>query len=77
MRSLIIFALKGYRYLASPLLGPSCRFYPSCSEYAIEAVGRHGSLKGGALAVGRVLKCHPWHAGGFDPVPESSPKQPS
>ena len=54
----------------SPLLGPRCRFYPSCSQYALEAVRTHGSLRGSSLALRRLLRCHPWHAGGYDPVPE-------
>jgi uncharacterized protein len=62
--------LLGYRYLLSPLLGPRCRFYPSCSAYALEALDSHGALKGAWLATKRVGRCHPWHPGGYDPVPE-------
>lgn len=69
MRTLIIHLLRGYRYLISPLFGPACRFVPSCSEYAIEAVETHGAARGLWLSVRRLLKCHPWHDGGFDPVP--------
>ncbi|MCY4427310.1 MAG: membrane protein insertion efficiency factor YidD [Halieaceae bacterium] len=69
MRTLIITLLRGYRYLASPLLGHNCRFQPSCSQYAEQAVAEHGVLKGCALALRRLSKCHPWHAGGVDPVP--------
>ncbi|KAA3621003.1 MAG: membrane protein insertion efficiency factor YidD [Proteobacteria bacterium] len=76
MRSLIIVLLRGYKYLVSPLLGPRCRFYPSCSDYAIEAISRHGAGRGSWLALKRISKCHPWHEGGIDPVPEESPKQP-
>ncbi len=65
----ILFFIKVYQLLISPLTGPTCRFYPSCSEYAFEAVKKHGSLKGVLLAVKRILKCHPFHPGGFDPVP--------
>ncbi len=65
----ILFFIKVYQLLISPLTGPTCRFYPSCSEYAFEAVKKHGSLKGVFLAVKRILKCHPFHPGGFDPVP--------
>jgi putative membrane protein insertion efficiency factor len=60
-----------YRYAISPLLPPSCRFYPSCSSYALEAMQRHGPLGGALLAVGRVCRCHPWNDGGVDPVPET------
>ena len=60
-----------YRYAISPLLPPSCRFYPSCSSYALEALQRHGPLAGGWLAIGRVCRCHPWNDGGLDPVPET------
>ena len=58
-----------YRYLISPLIGPSCRYHPSCSEYAQEALGRHGAYLGTALAIKRVCRCHPWQPGGYDPVP--------
>ena len=60
---------RGYRLLVSPMLGPSCRFYPSCSRYAEEALEVHGLWKGGWLAARRVCRCGPWHAGGVDPVP--------
>jgi putative membrane protein insertion efficiency factor len=61
--------IRLYQWTVSPLLGPRCRFYPSCSHYAYEAVGRFGVLAGGWLAIKRLLRCHPWHAGGTDPVP--------
>ena len=61
--------ILAYRYALSPLLGPRCRFYPSCSAYALEAVDRHGALRGLWLAVRRLGRCHPWHPGGYDPVP--------
>ena len=61
--------IRGYQILLSPLLPPSCRFYPSCSQYALEAVNRHGALKGGWLAARRLARCHPFNPGGYDPVP--------
>lgn len=61
--------IRVYQYLFRPLLGNNCRFYPSCSDYAREAIERHGALSGGWLAVRRILRCHPYHPGGFDPVP--------
>ena len=61
--------IRGYQLVVSPLLPPSCRFTPSCSQYALEAVNRHGALKGSWLAARRLARCHPFHPGGFDPVP--------
>ena len=69
MKTLLLTVLRGYQYAVRPLLGANCRFYPSCSDYAKEAVERHGALQGSWLAIRRVLKCHPYHPGGFDPVP--------
>ena len=66
---LLMLLLTGYRRFVSPLLGPRCRFYPSCSAYALEAVQVHGALRGSWLAVRRLSRCHPFHAGGLDPVP--------
>nr|WP_298415153.1 membrane protein insertion efficiency factor YidD [uncultured Halomonas sp.] len=66
---LLIGILRLYQYGISPLLGPRCRFWPTCSSYAIEALQLYGPFKGGWLALKRILKCHPWHAGGIDPVP--------
>jgi putative membrane protein insertion efficiency factor len=70
MRAILILVVRVYRYLVSPLLGPRCRFHPTCSCYAEEAVQRFGALRGGWLAVRRLGRCHPWHPGGVDPVPE-------
>ena len=69
MSKLILALIQAYRYAVSPMLGPSCRFHPSCSEYAQQAVVRHGALHGVWLALKRVLRCNPWHCGGHDPVP--------
>jgi len=65
----LIGLLRIYKYAISPMLGRSCRFHPSCSEYAIEALERHGPAKGLWLAIRRIGRCHPWHPGGYDPVP--------
>jgi putative membrane protein insertion efficiency factor len=64
--------VRSYRLLVSPLMPPACRFHPSCSEYAEEALCRHGAWRGGWLTAGRVLRCGPWHDGGYDPVPEAN-----
>ena len=69
MKSLLLALIAVYRYAISPMLGRNCRFMPSCSEYASEAIHRHGSVRGGWLALRRVLRCHPWNPGGYDPVP--------
>ena len=74
MRTLLIALIRIYQMGISPVLGNHCRFYPSCSQYACEALERHGVLRGGWLAIRRVLRCHPWHPGGVDPVPEPPPK---
>lgn len=66
----LVALIKGYRYGIRPMLGQRCRFFPSCSEYTLEAVQTHGAAKGAYLGTKRILKCQPWHAGGFDPVPE-------
>ena len=70
----IVFA---YRYTLSPLLGPRCRFHPTCSAYALEAIGSHGAIKGGWLTLRRLGRCHPWHPGGYDPVPDRSAVRPT
>ncbi|HOW63017.1 MAG TPA: membrane protein insertion efficiency factor YidD [Candidatus Contendobacter sp.] len=74
MRALLIALIRGYQWFISPLLGNHCRFYPSCSQYAREAIERHGAVRGVWLAIRRVARCHPWHPGGVDPVPEPPPK---
>jgi putative membrane protein insertion efficiency factor len=71
---IVIYFFKFYRYFVSPLLPTSCRFYPSCSNYGIESVQRHGVYYGILLTAKRILKCHPWHSGGYDPVPSSKDK---
>ena len=68
-RSLLVGVFRAYKRFASPLMPPACRFHPTCSEYAAQAVEVHGVLRGTALAAGRLLRCHPWCSGGFDPVP--------
>lgn len=65
----LVFLIRAYQIGISPLIGPSCRFYPSCSEYAIQAIRRHGAVRGVRLTAGRLLRCHPFHPGGYDPVP--------
>jgi putative membrane protein insertion efficiency factor len=69
MRFVLKFLIRGYQLAISPLLGPSCRFYPSCSHYALEAIDTHGALRGIWLTIKRISRCHPFHEGGFDPVP--------
>ena len=66
---LLLFLVEAYRVVLSPLLGGHCRFWPSCSAYAEEAIRRHGATRGSALAAQRLLRCHPFHRGGIDPVP--------
>ncbi len=75
MKQLAIALIRLYQYLISPLLGPRCRFYPSCSAYALEAITRFGFLKGCYLSLRRVLRCHPACPGGYDPVPELDPEK--
>ncbi len=65
---LALILIRAYQYIISPMLGPGCRFYPSCSEYAYQAVERYGLLKGSFLSLKRILRCHPFHPGGIDPV---------
>jgi len=70
VKSVLLAGVRGYQYLVSPMLGNNCRFYPSCSDYAREALERHGSLHGSWLAVRRLCRCQPFHPGGYDPVPD-------
>ena len=69
MKQIAILLILFYQKCISPLFPPHCRFYPTCSQYALEAVEKYGFLRGGFLAVKRILKCHPYHKGGYDPVP--------
>jgi putative membrane protein insertion efficiency factor len=75
--SLLAFLIEIYRRVLSPVLPQSCRFYPSCSAYAQEALRRHGLWRGMLLATRRLLRCHPWNEGGFDPVPDGMPERPA
>lgn len=61
--------VRTYQWTIRPLIGANCRFWPSCSDYAIEAVRTHGAVRGSGMAAGRILRCNPWHPGGYDPVP--------
>lgn len=70
MRTIFVFLIQVYQRAVSPFLGSRCRFYPTCSSYAAEAVSTHGVRRGGWLSLQRIGKCHPWHAGGVDPVPD-------
>jgi len=72
-RQALITVVLGYRYLLKPWLGNACRFEPSCSQYALDALRRHGAAAGATLAAGRLLRCHPWCEGGLDPVPDRPP----
>jgi uncharacterized protein len=71
-KSLLIVLIKGYRSMISPLFPPTCRFQPTCSQYAMEAIARFGAIRGSWLAMKRILRCHPFHPGGYDPVPQCS-----
>lgn len=69
----LLFLLRGYQLFISPMTGPTCRYYPSCSQYAVVAVQRHGAIRGSLLAGWRLLRCNPWSAGGIDDVPPARP----
>jgi len=69
MARAVIFFIRIYQFFLSPFLGKNCRFYPSCSQYAVEALEKYGFFKGSPLALKRILRCHPFHPGGYDPVP--------
>ena len=69
MRRIVITLIRGYQYLISPLFAPTCRFTPSCSNYAREVLAKHGVIKGGWLSIRRLLRCNPWNPGGYDPAP--------
>jgi uncharacterized protein len=69
MSRILIALIKGYQLLLSPLFGQQCRFYPTCSQYALDAIDKHGALAGGYYTAHRLLRCHPWCAGGHDPIP--------
>lgn len=68
MKKILLLIIKIYQKYISPLKGPSCRFYPTCSQYSKEAINKYGAIKGSYLAIKRILKCHPFHPGGYDPV---------
>lgn len=69
MKLLLLWVLHAYQYTLRPMLGANCRFYPSCSDYARDAIERYGAARGSWLAARRIARCHPYHAGGYDPVP--------
>ncbi|MGI5825166.1 MAG: membrane protein insertion efficiency factor YidD [Bacillota bacterium] len=68
MKKIFILLIRFYRRFISPLTGPHCRFYPTCSQYALEAITKYGALKGGWMSVKRICRCNPWNPGGYDPV---------
>ena len=72
---ILLWLIKGYQRFVSPLFPPTCRFQPTCSQYAIEAIAQYGTFKGSWLAIRRILRCHPFHPGGYDPVPTPDDSQ--
>lgn len=72
MKILLIWLVRGYKVLISPLFPPTCRFYPTCSTYTIDAIEKFGAVRGSILAIRRILRCHPLHPGGYDPVPDKT-----
>ena len=76
LRAVLVLPIRVYQRVISPLLPHRCRFYPTCSQYAVEAIETHGAIRGGWLALRRLLRCHPLHPGGFDPVPPRKPEAP-
>lgn len=72
MKSILLFLIRGYQLILSPLMGSNCRYYPTCSCYTHEAIEKHGAFKGVWLGMKRIARCHPWAAGGYDPVPEKA-----
>ena len=71
MKTVLLLMLRGYQYALRPMLGANCRFFPSCSDYGREAIERHGAAKGAWLTLRRLGRCHPYHPGGYDPVPKA------
>jgi putative membrane protein insertion efficiency factor len=69
MARVLMWMIRAYQVMLSPFFGQQCRFYPTCSQYALEAINRHGAIVGGYYAIRRLMRCHPWHVGGHDPIP--------
>ncbi len=69
MKLVLIALVRFYQYAISPLFGRRCRYFPTCSEYTVDAIRKYGAIKGGWLGIKRIFRCHPWHPGGYDPVP--------
>jgi putative membrane protein insertion efficiency factor len=69
MARVLMWMIRAYQVVLSPFFGQQCRFYPTCSQYALEAINRHGAIVGGYYAIRRLMRCHPWHVGGHDPIP--------